>query len=135
MPLFRNLYLVLHKELQIIKKYLDQQITLGRIRFLSLSIALSIVLARKLEEELRFYINYYTINTIIIKNRYSISQIREIFNNLYRARFYTKFNIIIAFNNLRIKLSTKQIIVFNTRYGQFKYFIILFELYNTLSSF
>ena len=45
-------------------------------------------------------------------------------------RIYSKFDIIAAFNEIRVKKSYKKKIIFFTRYSLFEYIIIPFELYN-----
>jgi len=39
---------------------------------------------------------------MIVKNRYPIPLIRETLDALYNAKFYTKLDIIAAFNRLRM---------------------------------
>ena len=54
---------------------------------------------------------------------------------LYFARIFIKFDIIIVFNNIRIKVEEEEKIAFFTRYKLFKYIVILFKLCNILSTF
>lgn len=52
-------------------KYIFKDMLLfSKIRLLSLLIALSIVLVKKPREGLYFYMDYYILNTVIIKNQY-----------------------------------------------------------------
>ena len=46
--------------------------------------------------------NYKGLNNVTIKNRYLLLLIRETLNALYSAKFYTKLNVIAAFNRIRI---------------------------------
>ncbi|PMD18504.1 hypothetical protein NA56DRAFT_577184, partial [Hyaloscypha hepaticicola] len=39
------------------------------------------------------YINYYKLNKVIIKNRYSLSLINKTFNKLVRVKIFIKFNL------------------------------------------
>ena len=50
-------------------------------------------------------------------------------------RIYSKFNIIAAFNEIRVKKGYKKKITFLTRYNLFEYIIISFGLYNTSITF
>ena len=54
---------------------------------------------------------------------------------LYIARIFIKFDIIIVFNEIRIKIEEEEKTVFFTRYKLFKYIVILFRLYNASSIF
>jgi len=95
----------------------------------------SVLFIKKLEEELCFCVNYRDLNTITIKNRYSLSLISETLNHLSRARNFIKLNIISAFNRLRIKEEDEAFIVFCTRFELFKYLVMLFNLCNESVSF
>ena len=50
-------------------------------------------------------------------------------------RIYSKFDIIAAFNEIRVKKNYKKKIVFLTRYSLFEYIIISFKLYNIFITF
>lgn len=52
----------------MLKKYLDDNLAKEFIRLSSFSTALSILFTRKPDEELRLYVDYCTLNVIIIKN-------------------------------------------------------------------
>ena len=47
------------------------------------------------------------------------------------VKIYSKFDIIVAFNKIKIKKNDKHKIAFLTQYELFEYVIMLFELYNT----
>jgi hypothetical protein len=49
---------------------------------------------------------------------------------LSQAKIFIKLNIIAAFNQIRIKEGKEWLTAFNTRYGQFKYLVMPFGLYN-----
>jgi len=49
---------------------------------------------------------------------------------LYKIRYYSKFDIIVIFNEIRMRSDNKHKIVFITRYNLFEYIVISFELYN-----
>jgi hypothetical protein len=76
--------------------------------------------------------DYQALNTIIIKNRYLLLLIQKTLVCLSRAKFYTKLDVIIAFNRIRITEKQEYLIVFNTRYSFFETLVILFGLSNTL---
>jgi len=51
-------------------------------------------------------------------------------NVLYSAKYFTKLNIIAAFNQIRIAKGYKWLTVFITRFRLYKILVILFNLYN-----
>jgi len=94
-----------------------------------------LLLAAKLEGGMRICYNYRGLNNVTVKNRYPLPLIREILNALYSAKFYTKLNVIAAFNRIRITKGHKWLIAFITRFGLYKILITLFSLCNALAIF
>ena len=88
---------------------------------------------KKLKDELCFCVDYRNFNVMTIKNRYLISLIREILYRLIKVKVYIKFDIIIAYNVLRMIFKEKWKIVFRTRYDLYKYLVMLFGLINVFS--
>jgi len=84
---------------------------------------------------LRVYVNYRDFNVLTIKNRNILSLIREILQRLYKIKYYNKFDIIVAFNKIRMRFNNKHKIVFIIYYDLFKYVVISFKLYNILIMF
>jgi hypothetical protein len=77
-----------------------------------------------------FYINYYALNTIIIKNRYLLSLIQETLARLSRAKIYIKLDIIVIFNYIRIIEEQEYLMVFNIYYSLYETLVIPFGLSN-----
>jgi len=79
---------------------------------------------------------YPRINYIIIllnlKKGYNLRYLIYIVNRLNDIKVFFKLDIIFIFNRLRVKKGDEEFIIFYTRFGLFKYFIILFRLYNNL---
>ena len=106
--------------------------------YIRLSISLYIVLVliiKKLDGDLRICIDYRALNTLTIKNRNTSFLIRKTLAKLYTTKIFSKFDIIIVFNKIRIKKDEKKKTAFLTRYNLFEYIIILFKLCNALSTF
>ena len=79
----------------------------GFIRRSTSGLTSLVILVRKPGGGLRFYVNYRALNAITIKNRYPLPRIRDILDRIYKAKYYTKLNIIAVFNRLRIKEGDK----------------------------
>ena len=94
-----------------------------------------VLIIKKPDGGLRIYIDYRALNTLTIWNRNTLLLVKETLARLYTARFYSKFNIIVTFNEIRIKKKNEEKIAFLTRYGLFEYIFISFSLYNVLSTF
>jgi hypothetical protein len=126
------LYSILENELLVFRKFLEKNFSKGFIRA-SLSLAASPVLfAKKPSGKLRFYVDYQALNTITIKNRYPLPLIQKTLAYFSRTKFYTKLDVIIVFNHIRIAEKQEYLMVFNTCYGLFEILVILFGLSNAL---
>jgi hypothetical protein len=73
--------------------------------------------ARKPEGGLRFCVDYRGFNAITRKNRYLISLIEEILRQLSKVKWFSKFDVIAAFNKFRIAERDEWLTAFRTRYG------------------
>ena len=75
----------------------------------------------KINDDLRFYINYRKLNAIIKRNRYLLSLIKKIINKIIRYKYLTRLNIIAIFNKLRINLNSENLTIFITTLRAYKY--------------
>jgi len=65
---YKRPYLILKDKLLVIKKYINEHLNKGFIRFSISPVATPILLTKKLGEGIQFYINYRGLNAITIKN-------------------------------------------------------------------
>jgi hypothetical protein len=129
------LYNISEDELLVFRKFLDENLAKGFIRT-SVSPAVSLILfAKKPGGGLCFCIDYYTLNTIIIKNYYPLSLIQEILARLSRAKIYMKLDVITVFNRIRITEKQEYLMVFNIHYSLYETLVILFGLSNVPATF
>ncbi len=100
--IFESLYDMSQDELQVLKKYLKNNLIKDFIQ-VSSSLAISLILfVKKSSEELKFCVNYRDLNIMTVKNQYSLSLIREILDRLIKIKYYIKLDIIAVFNKLRM---------------------------------
>ena len=100
------------------------------IVFNYVSFASSVLFIKKLNKNLRFYINYQKLNVIIKRNRYSILLINKILTKIQNCKYFTRFDIIVIFNKFRIYLDNENFITFITFFKIYKYRIFSFKLIN-----
>ena len=79
---YKRPYLISKDELLVIKKYIDKYLDKGFIRYSISLVAAPILLAKKLEGGIRFYVDYRGLNAITIKNRYPVPLIRKTLKRL-----------------------------------------------------
>ena len=129
------LYFMLSHKLQKIKKYLKKNL---KKKFITLSKAFftsSILFVEKKDNSLRFCVNYWKLNALIKRNRYSILLIDEVLAWIQGSKYLTWLNIIITFNKLRISSESENLTTFVTFFNVYKYRVMLFKLINEFASF
>ena len=134
-PPFGPLYGMSRDELKCLRKYLDEHLAKGFIRASTSPVAAPVLFAKKPGGGLRFCIDYRGLNAITVKNRYPIPLIQETLNRLSKAKYYTKLDIIAAFNKIRIAEGDEWLTTFRTRYGLFEMLVMPFGLANAPSTF
>jgi transposase InsO family protein len=135
MPKFGPLYSMSRGELQVLREYLDEQLAKGFIRPSRSPFASPVLFAKKPGGGLRFCIDYRALNAITIRNRYPIPLIQETLDRLSKARYFTKLDIIHAFNRIRIREGDEKYTAFRTRWGLFEQLVMPFGLKNGPSTF
>lgn len=123
------------RELEVVKKYLDDHLQKGFIRTSTSPAAAPILLAKKPGGGIRVCVDYRGLNALTAKNRYPIPLIRETLDALCNAKYYTKLDIIAAFNRLRMAEGEEWKTAFLTRYGLFEYLVMPFGLQNAPATF
>ncbi len=113
-----------------IKKYLNKNLSKKFITFSQVFYFSLVLFALKANENLRFCVNYWKLNVIFKRNRYSLSLIDEIIDKIMSCKHLTKLNIISAFNKLWMHLNSENYITFITVLEAYKYKMLSFELTN-----
>lgn len=134
-PPFGPLYDMSRDELLVLREYLEENLGKGFIRASRSPAASPVLFVRKPGGGLRFCVDYRALNALTVKNRYPIPLIRETLDRLCKAQYYTKLDIIAAFNRLRIAKGDEWKTAFRTRYGLFEYLVMPFGLTNGPASF
>ena len=129
--LFKNrIYSILEHKLEQVKKYLNEHLKKEFIISNHVLFASPILFAKKPNEKLRFYIDYRKLNVIIKRNRYFILLINKVLTRIQDYKYFTRLNIITAFNKLRMHSNNENFITFVISLEAYKYRMLLFELIN-----
>ncbi len=108
-----------------VKKYLNENLSKRFITSSQIFYFFFVLFALKANEDLQFCVNYWKLNVIFKRNRYSLSLINEIM-----CKHLTRLNIISAFNKLQMHLDSKNYITFITALEAYKYKMLSFKLTN-----
>lgn len=134
-PPWGPLYGMSRDELLVLKKYIKENLEKGFIRPSSSPASSPVLFVKKPGGGLRFCVDYRALNDLSIKNRYPIPRIHETLTLLGKSKFFTKLDVISAFNRIRIAKGDEYLTAFRTRFGLFEYLVMPFGLANAPSSF
>jgi hypothetical protein len=109
-----------------LQKLLDKEF----IRPDNLSWEALVLFLKKKDGTLQLCIDYKQLNKVIIKNKYPLSQINNLFDQLKRAKVFSKINLRFRYYQLRIKDLDISKTAFRTQYEHFEFLIMPFELTN-----
>ena len=122
-------------KLQKIKEYLNENLSKSFITSSKISYFSLVLFALKINDDLRFCVDYRKLNVIIKRNRYSLSLIDEMIDKIIDCKHLTRLNIIFAFNKLCMHLNNENYMIFIITLEVYKSKILSFELTNDSISF
>ncbi|OBS16093.1 hypothetical protein FPOA_27763 [Fusarium poae] len=125
---FGPLYGMSRNELTALREWLDENLRKGFIRPSSSPVASPVLFVKKPGGGLRFCVDYRALNNITVKDRYPLPLIKESLNNLSGMKYFSRIDIVSAFNNLRIKEGQEYLTAFRTRFGLYESLVMPFGL-------
>ena len=129
------LYSMSRDELRVLKKYLDDNLRKGFIRPSSSPYSSPVIFARKSSGGLRLCVDYRGLNAVTVKNRYPLPLIQETLQAISKAKYFTKLDVVAAFNKLRMTEGQEKLTAFRTSFGLYEYLVMPFGLCNAPSTF
>ena len=125
-----QIYQMFSVKLLKVKKYLNKNLLKKFITSSQILYFFLVLFALKANEDLWFCVNYWKLNAIFKRNKYSLSLINEIIDKIVSCKHLTKLNIISAFNKLQMHLDNENYITFITALEAYKYKMLSFKLTN-----
>ena len=129
------LYNMSKGELLVLRKELTSLLDKGFIRASNSPAALLILFAKKPRGGLRMCIDYRALNALTKKDRYPLLLIQETLNNIAKAKWFTKLDVIAAFYKVRIREGDEWLTAFRTRFGLYEWLVTPFGMANSPSTF
>jgi hypothetical protein len=80
-------------------------------------------------------VDYRSLNDVIVKNKYSLPHIEDLFDQMRGARVFSKIDLRSGYHQMEIRPSVIPKTAFSTRYGLYEFTVISFGLINASAYF
>jgi hypothetical protein len=89
-----------------------------------------VLFVKKKDRTLRLCIDFRQLNKVTVKNKYPLSRIDDLFDQLKDAKIFSKIDLRSGYHQVRIKDEDINKTTFRTRYGHYEFTVVSFGLSN-----
>ncbi|KAL0533347.1 hypothetical protein IC582_030166 [Cucumis melo] len=129
-PISRAPYRMAPAELKKLKVQLQELFDKGFIRPSVSPWGAPVLFVKKKDGSMRLCIDYRELNKVIVKNRYPLPRIDDLFDQLQGATVFSKIDLRSGYHQLRIKDADVPKTAFRSRYGHYEFIVMSFGLTN-----
>jgi hypothetical protein len=130
-PISRKPYQMPPNELVELKKQLQDLLTKGLIRLSLSEWGCPALFVKKMNDSsLWMCVDYRPLNVVTIKNKYPLPQIDILFDQLSKAKVFSKIDLRSGYHQIKIRPQDVPKTTFPTRYGLYEYLLMSFGLTN-----
>jgi hypothetical protein len=133
-PISKRPYRMPPAELAELKKQLQELLDKGFIHPSTSPWGCPALFVKK-DESLRLCIDYRPLNAVTIKNKYPLPRIDVLFDQLVRAKVFSKIDLRSGYPQIKIRASDIPKTAFSTRYGLYEFLVMSFGLTNASAYF
>jgi hypothetical protein len=129
-PISKAPYKMASSELKELKEQLQEFLGKGFIRPSISPWGASVLFVKKKDGSMRMCIDYQELNKVMIKNRYPLSRIDDLLDQLQGAQVFSKVDLRSGYHQVRVKEEDIPKTAFRTRYGHHEFLVMSFRLTN-----
>ncbi|GKA71641.1 putative reverse transcriptase domain-containing protein, partial [Tanacetum coccineum] len=129
-PIARSPYRLAPSEMPEVSTQLQELPNKGFIRPSSSPWGAPILFFKKKDGTFKMCIDYHELNKLTLKNRYPLSRIDDLFDQLQGSSVYSKIDLRSGYHQLRVREDDIPKTVFRTRYGHHEFQVMPFGLTN-----
>nr|GFA62824.1 putative reverse transcriptase domain-containing protein [Tanacetum cinerariifolium] len=129
-PISKAPYKMAPVELKELKDQLQELLERGFIRPSVSPWGAPVLFVKKKDGSMRLCIDYRELNRITVRNRYPLSRIDDLFDQLQGAKFFSKINLRSCYHQLHVKDRDVSKTTFRTHYGHYEFLVMPFRLTN-----
>jgi hypothetical protein len=117
-------------ELKELQMQLEELLKKGYIRPSVSPWGAPVLFVKKNDGTMRLCIDFRQLNKYIIKNKYPLPRIDDLFDQLRGANIFSKIDLMSGYHQVRIKKEDIHKTTFRTRYGHYEFVVVPFGLTN-----
>ena len=134
-PVSKEPYRMAPVELKELKVQLQELLDNGFVRPNVSPWGTPVLFVKKKDGTLRMCIDYRQINKVIVKNKYPLPRIEDLFYQLKGAGVFLKIDLRSGYYQLRVKEVNVPKTAFRTRYGHYEFLVMPLGLTNAPAAF
>ena len=94
-----------------------------------------VLFVKKKDGSMRLCIDYCELNKLIVKNKYPLPRIDDLYDQLKGTKYFSKIDLRSGYHQLKINLEDIPKTTFRTRYGHYEILVMTFGLTNAPTAF
>ncbi|XP_022157398.1 uncharacterized protein LOC111024105 [Momordica charantia] len=134
-PISKAPYRMAPVELKELKLQLEELLDKGLIRPSVSPWGAPVLFVKKKDNSMQLCIDYRELNKVMVKNKYPLPRIDDLFYQLQGANVFSKIDLCSGYHQLRLKEADISKTTFRTRYGHYEFVVMSFGLTNAPAAF